>query len=125
MAQQDLDLSVVDAIYTLQEPTTEPLQRMRNRFRVQFLSRRRPDGRGSIFYSELQKGRVQTNSDIVSLFAVTASEIILTMRRLQQDIVPTRAELPDFTLSGAKSVRLSIVLYSTEGDIADSIEVAA
>jgi len=123
VAQQDLDLTVSNSIYALADPITGDLQRMRNRFRVQFLSRRRSSGRGSIFYSELQKGRIRTNSDMVSIFAITASEIILTMRGLQQDIVPSRAELTDFSFPDARTVSLSITLYSSEGSIEDNIEV--
>ena len=123
MAQQDLGLTVSDSVYTLVDPTTDNLERMRNRFRVQFLSRRRPDGRGSLFYSELQKGRIRTNSDIVSAFALTAAEIIVAMRRLQQDLALVRAELNDFSFPDARTVQLSVTLYSTKGNISDFLEV--
>jgi len=99
------------------------LDRMRNRFRVQFLSYRTSDGRGCTFYSELKRGQVRTNSDIASLFALSASEIITSMRLLQDDIYPNRAVLNDFSVSDSRTIELTFTLYTTEGNIVDNIEV--
>ena len=125
MAQYDLDLSFDGALYALEAPTTDALERMRNRFRVQFMSLRQSTGRGSTFYSQLLQGLIRTNSDIVSLFSLTAAEIIIKMRQLQQDIYPNRAVLNDFEFASSQSITLYFTLFTSEGSIQDSVEVTA
>lgn len=125
MAQTDLDLTYADGLYAFADQTTDAFERMRNRFRIQFLSTRETSNRGCTFYSELKAGRLRTNSDIVSIFSLSAAEIIIKMRQLQQDIYPNRAELNSFEFIDAKTIALTFTLYTTEGSIEDNVEVAA
>lgn len=125
MALEDLDLSFDGSSYVLEAPTEDPLQRMRNRFRVQFLSCRKSDGRGCTFYSQLKRGRIKTNSDIVGLFSLSSAEIINYLRLLQYEIFPRRAALNNFEFDNTSTISLDFTLFSTEGQIVDNIEVTA
>jgi len=124
MPQEDFGLAVSDDLFVLTDPTTDILERMRNRFRVQFLSEQY-GLRGSRFYSAMKAGQIRTNADIVSLFAITAAEIITNMRRLQQDIQPTSVRLITFSFPTLSSIQLTIRINTALGSITDSIEVTA
>ncbi len=124
MAQQDLDVAYQSDGYALTAVTEDPLERLRNRFRSQFLSSKKSDGRGSLFYSQLQQGLIRTNSDIISLFYLSAADILLYLRQLQMDAYITRASLTDFEIEDSRHLTLWFTLYSSEGTIDDTIEVA-
>jgi len=124
MAQQDLDVAYQSDGYALTAVTEDPLERLRNRFRSQFLSSKKSDGRGSLFYSQLQQGLIRTNSDIISLFYLSAADILLYLRQLQMDAYITRASLTDFEIEDSRHLTLWFTLYSSEGTIDDTVEVA-
>lgn len=112
-----------DGTYALVGPTTDQTVRMANRFTVQFLSRQ-SGRRGSLFLSELSAGRVKTNSDVVSLFALTVSQILSNMRRLAQDIAPVRARLDSFSfLDNLRTIRLTYTVITTLGTVQQTVTV--
>lgn len=112
-----------DGQYQLIAPTTDLTQRLVNRFTVQFLSGRR-GRRGSLFVSELAAGRVKTNSDVVSLFSLSASQILSNMRRLAQDIAPVRTRLDGFSfLDNNRTVQLTYTVVTTLGTVQQTVTV--
>lgn len=112
-----------DGTYALAEPTTDQTERVANRFTVQFLSRQ-SGRRGSLFLSELVAGRVKTNSDVVSLFSLTVSQILSNMRRLAQDIAPIRARLDSFSfLDNLRTIQLTYTVVTTIGTVQQTVTV--
>jgi len=122
----DLNLTQSPQGYALADPTDSELDRVRNRFTILFLSCRKLDyPRGSYFQTELSQGKLKTNSDIVSIFALTASSVIRDMRTYSEDITPTRAELNSFTFVNAKKIVLQCTLFTGLGTVQETIEVTA
>jgi len=119
---EDLSLTSTTLGFAVGDPTSDSLERMRNRFRVLFLSQR-SNNRGSFFMSEMAAGRITTNSDIIGLFSLSAAQIITDMRDLGIDLYPYRAQLDNFTFESVNSITLDITLFSDEGNITDNIVV--
>jgi hypothetical protein len=120
----DFGLEETGGVYALVDPIEDALERMRNRFTILFLSERCA-GRGSTFVSELKAGRVKTNSDVITLFALAATQIISDMRELGEDIYPYRAALNDFTFVSSLTVFLNFTVYTNLGSISDNVVVTA
>jgi hypothetical protein len=112
-----------EGLYSLTDPTTDPLERIRSRFVVQFLSRE-VSPRGSVFVTEVLAGRVKTNSDVVGLFAVTAGRIIDDMRTLALDIAPARAQLDSFEfLDSNRRIKLNFTVVTELGSVTETLTV--
>jgi hypothetical protein len=122
--QTDLNILPTATGYDLVGVTTDDAVRARNRFITQFLSQA-ARGRGGAFMSELAAGRIKTNADVVSVFALSASQIIAAMRQKSTDTVPYRAELQSFDFVDARTLSLSLILFTNRGSITDNILVAA
>lgn len=120
MTFEDLGLLKTNGVYSLSAPTDDAEERMKNRFSILFLSDR-CDGRGSTFVSELRAGRINTNADILTIFALTASQIITYMRGLNYDIYPYRASLDDFEFVSSLTVNLQYTLHTNDGDVEDNV----
>ncbi len=116
MSLTDLDLTLTPTGYDLSGTTTSELQRMRDRWVVQFTSQR-ARGRGCIFASEVAAGRVRTNADVITVFAVASTQVIQDMRQFAQDLFPYRAELLEFEFIAARIIRLRFTVFTNLGNI--------
>ncbi len=124
MPLTDLKLETTDTGYDLTGVTVDEVTRMRDRWVTQFLSQR-ARGRGSLFMAQLAAGQVTTNSDVISLFALSASQIMSEMNQYALELFPYRVELTSFTFVGPKTIRLKFTVFTNHGNITNQIVASA
>lgn len=119
---RDLGLEKQSGGFALVAPTTDLKERMKNRFLVQFLSSRRGE-RGSIFVSEMAAGRIKSNAEIIALFSLASQQIMVLLRKLNNEIFPLRTNLDSFTFIDLFNVILNFTIFTNEGSISANAEV--
>lgn len=124
MPLTDLKLELQDAGYALTGVTDDEVTRMRDRWLVQFLSQRANE-RGSLFMAQLEAGGITTNSDVITLFALSAAQIIQEMNQFAQEIYTYRAELTGFTFLSPQTIQLRFTVFTNRGNITNQIVVSA
>jgi len=120
---QDLGLEKQSEGFALVAPMTDLEDRMKNRFLIQFLSSRRGE-RGSVFISEMAAGRIKSNAEIISLFSLASQQVMVLLRKLNNEIFPLHTNLDSFTFIDLFNVILNFTIFTTEGSISANAEVS-
>jgi len=124
MAYTDLNLLQAGGLYSLQDPTEDPYEKLRNRVTVLLLSCPN-DERGSYFSQELSAGRLKTQADIVAAFNISVIQLLDSLRRISYDLVPVNIVLDTIEQLSVYRIKLGIAIIANNETIPFEVEATA
>ena len=111
--------------YALGAPTEDPATKAATRFLTQFLSVFRVDtGRGTVFMTALNQGKVKTNADIITLVATAGAQIRTIEGTFLTDAVLQSIDLLKAEFIDGTKLKLTVRLNTVQGSTVNDIEVA-